>query len=234
MKQYLTVIKNDLKLMFRDETMFLIFFIPIILVFVCRFGVPYLTEWVKELPGYYWLIVAGFTSITASTPSFLVGFIILDEKDQNVDIIKKILPLPPNFVLKCRIIFMVVASFIFSLFILSFNGLITFSIFYTISISMLFSLIPPVLTFAIIGIAKNKIEAATLYKGLSMVLFLPIAAFFIHNEWRFAFGIIPFYWTFNAFKVVNDIWYFLLNFVAGITVHTLFILLLYNMYKRKI
>ena len=129
---------------------------------------------------------------------------------------------------------MIIASFIFSALILQFNGLLNLGLFYVIMISLLFSLIPPILTFGIVSIAKNKIEAATLYKGLSMFLVLPIVAFFIQNQWKYSFGIIPFFWTFNAFKLNLTLWPFIFNFCIGVGVHLIFITLFYRIYKRKI
>lgn len=234
MKLFFKVIKNDLKIIFRDETLYIMFFLPVIFILVCRLLVPLIPKYIyPELTEYYWLIVAGLTSVTASTPSFLIGFILLDERDENVHILHKVLPLPSNFILKCRTIFMILASFIFSLLILQFNGLIKMNFIYMIMISILFSLIPPLLTFSIVSIAKNKIVAATLYKGLSMFLVLPIAAFFIKSTWRFSFGIIPFFWTFNAFELTGKFWLSLGNLLIGIIAHFIFILVFYNLYKRK-
>lgn len=233
MQKTFLVFKNDLKLIFRDPAMAVIFIIPIILVLFCRFAIPVFANYLPAISEYYWLIVAALTSISASTPSFLVGFILLDERDENIHTMIKILPLAPNFILKCRILFMVISSYIFSFFILMFNGIFSVSVFYNLFISLLFSLIPPILTFSIVTIAKNKIEAATLYKGLSMVLFLPVAAFFIQTEWRFAFGILPFYWTFNAFQFIDDIYKFLMNFFTGLIVHFVFITIFYRLFKKK-
>jgi len=235
MKLLLSVIKNDIKIIFRDSMLYIMFFLPVIFILLFRFLVPLVTEYIYDgLPDYYWLIVAALTCISASTPSFMIGFILLDERDEHVHVLQKILPLPPDFILKSRIVFMVFSSFIFSVLMLHFNGLITIPIFYNISISVLFSLIPPVLTFLIVSIAKNKIEAATLYKGMSMVLFIPVAAFFIREEWRPLFGIVPFYYTFNSFNKLGEFWPFILNFLAGITTHFLFIIILYRIFKRKV
>jgi fluoroquinolone transport system permease protein len=210
------------------------FIIPVAMVLICRLCIPRLSEIVPVLPDYYWLILASLTSVTASTPAFLIGFILLDERDENVHTILKILPLPTDFILKCRIFFMIFLGFIFSFFILFLNGLIRPDLWFIILLSLLMALIPPILTFSIISFAKNKIEAATMYKGLSMFLFLPVVAFFIQGGWHFLFGVIPFFWTYSAFQVVGDPLKFLMFFIISGSIHTVFIGILYRLYKRKI
>lgn len=234
MVQIFDVLKNDLRLIFRDKSMLIMFFIPFIIVAICRLGVPRLTEFVPALPHYYWLIVAGFTSVTASTPAFLFGFIILDERDENIHNILRILPLPDNFILKSRILFIIFSGFIFSLFILVFNGLIQYGFFETVALAVLFSFIPPVLTFAVTAFARNKIEAAAMYKGLSLALFLPVIAYFVDGTWKYFFGIIPFFWTFEAFYLVGNTVKFLLSFLASFVFHTLVTFLLYRFYCKRI
>ena len=93
MNLFFKILHNDLKLILRDKSLLIMFFLPLIIILVCRIGVPELSEYVPAIKEYYWLIVAGLTSVTASTPAFLIGFILLDERDENIHTILKILPL---------------------------------------------------------------------------------------------------------------------------------------------
>lgn len=107
MNLFFRVAKNDLKLIFRDKSLYIIFIVPFLMVLICRFGVSYLAGIISEIPDYYWLIVATFTSVVAATPSFLMSFILLDERDEYIHTMLKILPLPTNFILKSRIYFLI-------------------------------------------------------------------------------------------------------------------------------
>lgn len=234
MQLVIKIIKNDLQLIFRDTSLLMMFVVPVAIVFVCRFGIKQLEDLVPVLPEYYWLIVAALTSVTASMPSFLIGFILLDERDENIHTLLKILPLPENYILKCRVVFMMFLGFIFSFFILILNGIFQINPFQILLISFQFALIPPILTFAITTFAKNKIEAATMYKGLSLVLFLPVLAFFIYGSWKYAFGIIPFFWTFNSIYYLQEPFAFLLNLIVSIVTHSIFIYFLYRLYRKKL
>lgn len=234
MELYFRVFKNDLRLIFRDKSLYVMFVIPVAIILICNLGVPPLAAIIPSLPDYYWLIVAAFTSLSASTPAFLIGFILLDERDENVHTILKVLPLPPGFILKCRILFMAFLGFIFSFCILLLNGLSSPDLLHIIPLSLLFALIPPILALTIASFAKNKIEAATFYKGLCMLLFLPVVSFFIKGGWSYFFGVIPFYWTFKAFQLMPTLWSFLLFFVVSVSAHLITILMLYNLYKRRV
>jgi len=234
MQLFFTILKNDLKLIFRDKSLVVMFIVPVAIVCLCRFGIPHLAEFYPVLPDYYWLIVAVLTSVTASTPSYLIGFILLDERDENVHTMLRILPVPENFILRIRIALMVFLGFIFSVFILLLNGLIRPDFFQILAVSILFSLIPPVLTFSITAFAKNKIEAATLYKGLNILLFIPVFAFFIESPLKLLMGIIPFYWTFETMHNITLSSPFYFDILIGAVLHSAFIILLYKTYKNRI
>lgn len=227
------IVRNDLKLIFRDKSLLIMFIIPAAIILLCRFGIPQLTAVVPVLPSYYWLLVAVLTMVTASTPSYLFGFILLDERDENVHTMLRILPVPMNFILKIRIAFTIFIGFIFSLLILLLNGLFQFKPLPLVMASLLFALIPPVLMLAITAFAKNKIEAATLYKGLNIVLFIPVIAFFIRGELRYLFGIIPFFWTFEMIHINMLNFHFVVSFLVALTTHVFLIWLLYKIYKRR-
>ncbi|HKI89218.1 MAG TPA: hypothetical protein VKA38_09330, partial [Draconibacterium sp.] len=94
MHLFYEIVKNDLKLIFRDKSLLIMFIMPVVIVLLCRFGIPELVNTVPVLPGYYWLLVAALTLVTASTPSYLFGFILLDERDENVHTMLRILPVP--------------------------------------------------------------------------------------------------------------------------------------------
>jgi hypothetical protein len=204
------------------------------MLLIFRIGVPLLTNWVSGLKEYYWLIIAVFTSVSAATPAYLISFLILDERDENVHLLQQILPLSKQFILKSRVGLMVLLAFIFTFILISFNSLIYFSVFEIFFISILFSLIPPILTSCIVAFSKNKIEAVTFYKGLSMVLVIPFVAFFISPEWKSIFGIIPFYWTYNAFHIKELGLNFFLNFAIGILVHLVYIWFLFKIHLNRI
>ena len=233
MQLYTEIVKNDLKLIFRDKSLSVMFIVPVLIVLLFRFGVPELTLLVPVLPGYYWLIISSLICVAAALPAFLTGFLILDERDENVDTVLKILPLPTNFILKWRLLLTVLLGFLFSSFIISFNGLVRFSFIQVILASAEFALIPPILALTIVMLAKNKIEAAAVYKALSIFLVLPAAAFFVRDEWRYLFGIVPFFWSYNSVRFLSNDSYFLFNVLGSVFCHLVLLGVFYRIFQRR-
>jgi len=203
------------------------------MIFICRYGITMLPELVPDIVDYYKILVALLVAIAASTPAYLLGFIMLDERDENIHLLFKTLPLPSNYLLKCRSGFMMSLSFVFSILIITFNGLVHFGLLKTVALSVLFSFIPPILTFTIVSFSKNKIEAVAMFKGLNIFLVLPAAGFFVPGIWKFAFGVIPFFWTFDAFFSEGISLLFWILSAVSLLIHFLFIFLFYQIYNRR-
>ncbi|MBN2636318.1 MAG: hypothetical protein JXR61_08605 [Prolixibacteraceae bacterium] len=233
MNLLINIIKNDLKLIFRDNSLMIIFIVPVAIILICRFGITKLPEIVPDIHDYYWLIVAGLTMINAATPSYLFSFILLDERDENIDVMLRILPVPQNFILKSRIFVASVFGFIFSALILSLNGLILLNFPQILFLAILFSLISPASTFAITAFSKNKIEAASLFKAMNIILFIPIIAFFIDNSLKYVFGIIPFFWIYETARLANQNSQFTVPILTAFISNGFICWYLYKIYKKK-
>ena len=227
------IIKNDLKLIFRDKSLVVIFIVPIAIILICRFGITKFPEIFPEITAYYWLIVTSLTMVNAATPSYLFSFILLDERDENIDVMLRILPVPEDFILKSRIFITIIFGFVFSLIILSLNGLIQLGFVQIIVLSILFALVPPISTFAICAFSKNKIEAATLYKAMNILLFIPVIAFFIDDSLKYVFGVIPLFWIFETVRLASLDVHFTISFLVAFITNSFIIWLLYKIYKKK-
>ena len=233
MNLLINIVKNDLKLIFRDKSLMIIFIVPVAIILICRFGITKLLEIVPDIQEYYWLIVAGLTMINAATPSYLFSFILLDERDENIDVMLRILPVPQNFILKSRIFVAMSFGYIFSVLILLMNGLIHLNLLQLIVIPMLFALVSPVATFAITTFSKNKIEAATLYKAMNVFLFIPVIAFFVESSLKYIFFVIPFFWIFETVRLANLNVQITISILTGLIYNGFICWLLYNLYKKK-
>ena len=233
MNLLLEIVKNDLKLIFRDKSLMVIFIVPVAIILICRFGISQLADIVPYLQDYYWLIVASLTMVNAAMPSYLFGFILLDERDENLDIMIRVLPVPINFILKSRVVFMILLGFSFSFLILELNKLIHLHFLQITVISLVFALISPVSTFAIVAFAKNKIEAATLFKAMNILLFIPVIAFFADGGLKILFEIIPFFWIFETIRLSSSGTHITIPFLVAVSTNIFLAWLLYRIYKKR-
>ncbi len=231
MSNYITFISNDLRIVFRDKTLILMFFLPVILILVCRILVPIVSNYLPEISEYNWLILAGFCVLSGSTPAFLTAFLLLDEKDENLIPVLKVTPLPYSKLITYRISFLMLTSFIFAIIFLYLNGLASYSFSRIVTSSALVSFIPAILLLLIIPFAKNKIEGVTLFKGINVVLFIPITAFFIAPQWKMVFGILPFYWIYEILEKDTQNGLFI-QFVPGLLVNGAFLYLLTRFFNK--
>lgn len=231
MNAYFIFIGNDLKIIFRDKTLILMFFLPIILILVCRMLVPFISSFLPGLNEYYWLIIAGFGILSGATPAFLTAFLLLDEKDEDLIPVLRVTPVSYSKLITYRIVFLMQTSFVFALVFLNFNGLAYYSFLRVVATSVLISFIPAILLMLIIPFAKNKIEGVTLFKGLNAVLFIPVIAFFVTPGLKFLFGIIPFFWIYELLQTGSNNG-IAVAFTLGLTINAAFFYLLTVFFKR--
>ena len=193
--------KYDLKLIYREPIMILFAVLPLFLMFLFRFGLPYLLNFIAskiefEPQLYTNYILTMALSMTPFMSGTLAGFLMLDEKDGNV--LEIVLITPPGFggYLGSRLM---VPAFL--------------SIFYTItgfliyySEGFAFNLMPGIILMIIMqsaitalilfSAAKNKVQGMTIAKGLGLLM-LPIFFDLLNNSFLTAIGYAsPYYWIY--------------------------------------
>lgn len=222
---------TDLTLIMRDKSLLLLLFVPFLILLVLRILIPYLTGLVPVLTDYYLLITALTAIVSSIFPGFILAFIILDEKEQYLTDVFRILPWSLNSLLMVRIVLSSLTGFVYSLLILSFSGLYDFSQTQVIYTSLLNSFASPVIALLVLLFSQNKIEGVVYAKVFNFILMIPLVTFFINESWRFILGIIPNFWSFEILFTDNN--YHLL-FAAGAGVNILLVYILFRMLGRKL
>lgn len=225
---------NDVKNIFRDRTLTIIFLMPVIIILLLRLVIPPLINKFPVLADYYTVIVALFCAATAVSPAFIVSFIMLDEKDENVLQVIRVMPLSPRVFVLYRILFIFLFGFIFSLLTIQFSALENFTLTAVVSVSVLFAMLAPTTALLIITFARNKIEGITLLKGINFIMMLPLLFFFVKSSWTVLLGVIPVYWTYQLFyAIVHSSSYGLYGLVS-ILLHAIFLAVLYKQFRKRV
>lgn len=199
MKKLAKLIESDLKLIYRDKTLLSFLILPIILIFVFKFLTPLLIEKIPMLEEYRTLI-AMFASIqTAIMFGFVTSFLILDEKDENVMQVIRVLPISSSYFILYRLLFATVFSSTAAFFMISFTGIANPGTFSAVLLSILYGLTAPTISLIIATYAKNKVEGMAYFKGVDLLLMLPLASFFVGSSISLVFSILPTYWTFKFY-----------------------------------
>ena len=233
MKKLWILSLNDLRNIVRDKILLILFMVPMLNIACLYYLLPVVVEKFPVLGAYTSVVLAVFCSVTAVTPAYVISFIMLDEKDENLLTVMRVMPISPLYFIFYRMGFTVLFGFAGVLLtLLCFAG--DHPVPVLLGLSLLFALMAPIATLGIVTFANNKVEGVTMLKGINFMMMLPLLAFFISSSWKFVLGIIPVYWTYLIFQSLNEPLHFATYFSIGLAMHTLLLAVLYRWFSRKV
>lgn len=200
----LSIIKADIKNIFRDRSLAFIVFLPLLFLALLRFAPPVYEPYAVILKEYRSYILAFFCVLTSGLYGFILSFIMLDEKDQGIIPLLKVLPVPAGKLMYMRSALIFGLGFLSNCMLVFFSGIVEYSLIKGVLLSILSSFAGPISAFIITSLANNKIEGVTYFKLFNLVLMAPMAGLFIQSKLAILVGIIPFYWMYAGF-VGSDI-----------------------------
>lgn len=213
MKLTLSLIKGDLKLIFRDKTLMSLFLFTPIFIVLLRFGMPSLLAAYPQIEAYA-VAISMFFSIQSSIMfGFITSFLILEEKDENIMIVHRVMPVSSQFFIAYRVLFATALAFLGAFLTIVLSGVAYPGLLNACLVALLFSLIAPIIVLSIASFAKNKVEGMAYFKGVDLLLMLPIMTPFIASKWVFSLGFIPTFWIYKFYEsTVNttNYWFFLI------------------------
>ncbi len=191
--------RNDFKLIFRDPSLRIFFFMPLLIVWVVAWFCPFLVRNYPNTADYIIYIVILSCTQASTMYGFIYSMVFLDERDTEVAKVYSILPISKNKLLLGRLLLPYVLS-VFSTFVVLLvqpfftdYSWVMFGIF-----SLLFGLLTPIMALVVATLSSNKMEGMTWYKGLNLLVSLPIAAFFL-PDYAYFFAFLPTFWPYWSF-----------------------------------
>jgi fluoroquinolone transport system permease protein len=207
---------------------------PVAQFLIARFLLPWVGEQFPAVVPYFPLIVMLMIVQVVSSIGFVGASILLDERDEDVLTAIRVMPVSATYFLTYRLLFTVLVSLAYALAMIRFTGLVFVPWPEAVAAAFLFACLGPVVLLVLAVFSTNKVEGLAVFKGLSLVLLLPAASFFISGGLKYAFGIIPVYWSFQFFDAAvaaKPGWGF---FAAAFFTHLLFTLVLASLFKKKV
>jgi uncharacterized membrane protein len=199
MVQIRKLLRNDIRNILRDRLLlYTAFLIPLIIIIFTRLVIPWLSENIVPLQQYYGVLFMMMATTVPMMFGFVTGFLIMDERDENLLTVLRVMPISRNTYLIYRMAFISILSFVYIILFPIFTGLINISILDYLPIGVLLALFTPVMGLVANIVANNKVQAFAVFKTLGGVFFLPLFAFFINNDFKYILGVIPNFWTFMA------------------------------------
>jgi fluoroquinolone transport system permease protein len=198
MSRFFALMRNDFKHIFRDKALTALFVMPLFLVLALRFGFPHLVSRFPIVAGYNRILLAFVCGMFSAFPAFIAAFIMLDEKDDGLFTVLRVMPISPMAFILYRMSFVVALGSLSAGGAMLFSGIIAPDVGRALVSAVLFGLSAPLIALLVVTIAKNKIEGVTVLKGLNLLLMLPLISFFTSSPARLLLGVIPVYWVYQA------------------------------------
>jgi hypothetical protein len=234
MKKLLTLILGDLRQIARDKTLFFFLLGPVFLILYVKLFVPFITDKYPVLVNYHPMIMMFGSIQTAIMFGFVTSFIILEEKDENVLQVIRVLPISPLYFIVYRLSFACLFSTLGAFMMIHLGGIAYPGVTNAILLSIQYGLTAPLITLIISTYANNKVEGMAYFKGVDLILLLPMLTFFISGSLKYLFYIIPAYWTYSLFETgLNDQptgW----HFSIGLSIYMVAIVILFMQFRKRV
>jgi fluoroquinolone transport system permease protein len=215
----------DLKNVRRDSLLVWALALPLVMALVIRTLVPEVAallqaQFAFDLAPYYSLIMSAFVLMTPTTVGMVVGFLLLDERDNQVLFALLVTPVSLIGFVLYRLSAPVILSIVMTLIGYPIAGLTPIAPFDLLMVALLGAFNGPLVALFLAGFAENKVAGFAILKLLNGVLMLPIAAFFVEERLQAVAGIIPAYWPLKVFWLAaaghGYGWYLAAGFAANL------------------
>ena len=200
MKKLIRVAVNDFRLVFRDSSLKIFILLPLLILLVMRYVVPYIADAYPVIQEYVSIILMLATTQGPVAFGFIYSMVLVDEKDTSVARVYGVLPLSKFWFVVFRLIPPFVLATLATFLLLLVEPFYRLPVVVSFAYSVLAGLGAPLMTLFVATIATNKIEAMTWQKLFNLPLFLPVAAFFVAKPASFLFAIFPTYWMYQGFR----------------------------------
>ena len=230
----------DLKSVARDSMLRWLIGVPIVIALVFRWGVPALKPWLGERYGfdltlYYPLLTSFLVLMVPTLLGSVVGFLLLDQRDDRTLSALQVTPLTVGEYLAYRTAVPMVASVPVMMASIVVSDLVSMGVMPMLAAAVAAAPAAPLYALFVAAFATNKVQGFALMKGAGVLTWPPIAAWFVSSPWQVAFGIDPLYWPLKLFWMLEAnearVW---LYFIAGLSYQSLLIAILLGRFKRVI
>jgi len=233
---------NDLRNVIRDRMfVFLFFAYPVMLILISRITVHLIAPRIKDMfpiAANFSVLFMFFTTAIPMIFSFIVAFLILDERDEHLLTVLRVMPISRNSYLIYRMFFMSLFAFIVLLIFPPLSGLVDgtqFSYPAYIPVAILFALFTPFSALLVASFATNKVQAFAIFKIGGTVFILPIFAFFLNlGNLKYIFSPIPNFWSLMSLdSVIENGSVDIIHLGIGFVFHIALLVVLFHLFNKK-
>lgn len=229
---------TDLKNIRRDPLLAWLPLSPLLMTFLFRFGLPALQEFVGrfglELAPYYPLFMSSFMMLAPTLIGMVIGFLLLDERDDRTLQALQVTPVPLPALLAYRLSFPMLLGFLVTLLCYPLAGISPLPLQHLFFLALLSAVNAPLTALLLLTFAENKVAGFAVLKMLNTVMLLPVAAYFVGSSLQYVAGIIPTYWGLKALWLAANGQSYALVYGLGIVSNGLLLALLQYRYLKTL
>jgi fluoroquinolone transport system permease protein len=188
----------------RDPMLKYVLLFPIPMILVLRYGLPLLQVrlwqlFAFDISPYYMLTMSFMTLVMPLLIGAVVGFLLLDQRDDQTLLALQVTPLSLNGYLVYRISMPMALSILTSIGVVKGAGLVEIGWAEVGLASLAAAPMAPLGALFLASFARNKVQGFALSKGSSVFMMPPLMAYFVEPAWQWAFGIMPTFWPVRSF-----------------------------------
>jgi fluoroquinolone transport system permease protein len=196
--------RTDLRQVRRDSFLRWLVLMPFGYALLLRFGGPALAEQFAgriDIPAFYPLAVSYvLVEMVPILIGVMVGFLLLDERDEQTLQALLVSPLPLRLYLAYKVAAPMLLSVVLTVLVVPLSGLVSIGPWALLVIALAAAVSAPVVGLFIVAFAENKVQGFAQLKILGSVAIVPVAAYFVAEPWQYLFGVIfPPYWALKSF-----------------------------------
>ncbi len=189
----------DFKNLRRDPMLAWLTVAPVAIALVTRWGMPALTATLRarydfDLLPYYPLILSFLLVTMPTIVGAIIGFMLLDQRDDGTLSALQVTPLTLRRYLFYRAAAPMVLSLVMTAFAMTVSGLMVGGLAQLLLYSLVAAPLGPLFALFIASTAANKVQGFALMKASGVISWPAIIAWFIPMPWQLAFGLVPHYW----------------------------------------
>ncbi len=198
MKQLLTVSLSDFKMIFRDPSLRIFLFLPVMIFLVINVAVPWLMREFPVLEEYKIYLVVLVTIQMTQMFGFIYSIVLIEEKEQEVSKVYGVMPISRIQFTLFRMLIPAIITALITWLILIVQPFYSIPLGSSLLFSMVAALMVPPYVLAVAVMSKNKMEGMVWVKVINLAVVLPAAAFFVPKGFSWLFGILPTHWAFQG------------------------------------
>lgn len=232
----------DFRTVRRDSLLLWMALLPLVFVLLFRLGLPWaaeilLTRYAFDLAPFQLLLVSyAFVVGTPTLYGVVIGFLLLDERDDGTLTALRVTPLPLSHYLAYRTLLPMVISLVVTVLSYQLTGLATLPGWQLWLVASMAAPLAPIFALFFAAFAANKVQGFALMKGSGGLLALPLLAYFVPTGWSWLFGLVPTFWPVKVYWLLDGGGGNAAVLVAavGLAYELLLLVLLLRLFQRRL